>query len=76
MSAIKVSQSDHILSILKLGRSITPAEAYTLCGTLALHSRIAELRERGHDIRCELVRTAGGKTVGSYTLRGQLELAA
>lgn len=71
-----MTQCEHVLAILKLGRSITPAEAYTLCGTLALHSRIAELRSRGHDIRCELVRTAGGKTVGSYTLRGQLEIAA
>ena len=71
-----MSQCAKILSVLQAGGSITPAQAYDLCGTLALHSRIAELRERGHPIECELIETAGGKHVGRYTLRGQLSLIA
>ena len=62
------SQCQAILAHLEAGNTITPAQAYELCGTLACHSRIAELRERGYDIQCELVRTPGGKTVGCYSL--------
>ena len=62
------SQCDHILAILRTGRALTPLDAYVLVGTLAMHSRAAELRERGHDIRCEMVKVASGKRVGSYYL--------
>ena len=63
-----MTQCQAILAHLQAGNTITPAEAYALCGTLACHSRIAELREQGHDIRCELVRTPSGKHVGRYSL--------
>lgn len=45
-----------------------PAEAFEKFGSLALHSRIAELRERGHEITCELVEVPSGKHVGRYRL--------
>jgi hypothetical protein len=63
-----MSQCEAILAHLEEGNTITPAEAYALCGTLALHSRIAELRDRGYRIDCELVKTPSGKHVGRYTL--------
>lgn len=71
-----MSQCTKLLEHLKAGNSITPAQAYELCGTLALHSRIAELRGRGHAIDCELVETPSGKHVGCYTIKGQLSLLA
>mgnify|MGYP001619210729 CR=1 FL=1 len=63
-----MSQCAAILEVLQRGEMITPAQAYELCGTLALHSRISELRADFHDIRCELIRTASGKHVGQYSL--------
>ena len=63
-----VTQNQAILAHLEAGNTITPAEAYELCGTLALHSRISELRSQFYDIRCELVRTPAGKHVGCYSL--------
>lgn len=62
-----MTQCQTILAHLEAGNTITPAEAYELCGTLALHSRISELRHT-HDIHCELVTVASGKRVGRYSL--------
>jgi hypothetical protein len=64
-----MSQCDAILAHLEAGNTITPVEAFTMCGTLALHSRIAELRSLGYRIDCEIIRTPGGKNVGRYTLK-------
>jgi hypothetical protein len=62
------SQCDHILDEMRAGRAVTPKSAFKLCGTLALHSRISELRnKRGLVVNMELV-TENGKTFGSYTL--------
>jgi len=46
---------------------ITPLEAFRLYGTLATHSRVAELRERGVPVKCTLIKV-GGKHVGQYSL--------
>jgi len=62
-----ISQADAILAHLRAGNTITPAEAYSLFGCLALHSRIAELRERGHVIACRIVQ-AGRKHFGEYRI--------
>ena len=64
----KLSQCDYILAYLRSGNTLTPAEAYERFGSLALHSRVAELRERGHEIECELVEVPSGKHVGRYRL--------
>lgn len=64
------SQEARILAFLRSGRTLTPAVAYELCGTLACHSRIAALRQQGHDIRCRVVSVRGRK-FGEYTLHGQ-----
>lgn len=68
-----MSQNESLLNQLRAGRKITPASAYELCGTLALHSRICELRAAGHDIRGRIV-TEGRKRWGEYWLAGQLEI--
>ena len=46
---------------------ITPLEAFRLYGTLATHSRIAELRERGIDVETKMIRV-GDKMVGQYSI--------
>ena len=62
-----MSQNDLILDYLERGLTLTPLQAFNLCGTLALHSRIAELRHT-HDIHCEMVKVPSGKRVGCYSL--------
>lgn len=62
-----MSQNEAILEYLRAGNTITPAEAYSLCGSLALHSRIAELRAGGYRIDGE-IRTGNGKRWGEYWL--------
>ena len=73
-----MSQSDQIYAYLDAGNTIMPAEAFSLFGTLALHSRIAELRPvaqaKGKRIEKEMVETNSGKRVGRYRLVGQMEL--
>lgn len=62
------SQCSAILEWLEAGKCLTPAEAYGLFGTMVLHSRVAELRGRGHSIDCEMVDVGNGKRVGCYRL--------
>lgn len=62
-----MSQNDAILAHLEAGNTITPAEAYALCGSLALHSRISELRGHGYRIDMTL-RRENGKQFGEYYL--------
>ena len=62
-----MSQSARILDHLRMGLTLTPAQAYALFGTLALHSRIAELRGQGHRIGMETI-SKGGKRYGEYRL--------
>lgn len=61
------SQCFRILEHLRSGKTLTPFEAMQRFGTLALHSRIAELREAGWTVKCHLV-TVGEKQVGRYSL--------
>ena len=62
-----MSQCDKIRAHLEAGNTITPAEAYERFGTLALHSRIAELRRKGYRIDGEM-RHENGKHFGEYWL--------
>ena len=63
-----LTQSDAILEHLKTGQTITPMLAYELYGSLALHSRCAELRKAGHLIECEIRTTDNGRRFGVYRL--------
>lgn len=65
-----MSQCDQVLEVLQREGSITPAQAYERFGILAMHSRAAELRDRGYDVRCQ-IRTGGGKRWGCYSLLTQ-----
>ena len=62
-----MSQCEAIIRHLEAGNTITPAEAYALCGTLALHSRISELRHQGYRIDMEM-KSEGKKHWGEYWL--------
>lgn len=62
-----MSQTDLILQHLEAGNTITPAQAYAMCGTLALHSRIAEIRGRGYAIQKQM-HHEHGKVWGEYFL--------
>ena len=64
-----MTQCEAVLAHLQRGETLTPLTAFQLYGTLALHSRIAELRERGNIIHCEMVTVPSGKRVGSYSLQ-------
>ena len=68
-----MSQCETLLNHLRAGNRVTPASAYALCGTLALHSRIAELRAAGHQIEGRII-TEGKKRWGQYWLSGQINL--
>jgi hypothetical protein len=70
-----MSQCASIWAWMADGHTITPKEAYEKFGTLALHSRIAELRERGHEIHTEMI-TVNGKQVGRYSLISEPESRA
>ena len=61
------SQCDQVLEMLRAGGYVTPATIYEQTGSLAGHSRIAELRDRGHAIRCD-VHHCGRTKYGVYTL--------
>lgn len=63
-----MSQCANVFVHMKEHGSITPLEAFKRYGILALHSRIAELRERGHKIVTRMVETESGKRVGQYSL--------
>lgn len=44
------SQNSRLLAHLSRGRTITSLEAFRRFGVTSLHRRLAELRDRGHDI--------------------------
>lgn len=60
-----MSQDDKILAHLEAGNTVTPLDAFTIAGTLALHSLIARLRKRGYRIDMEM-RHDNGKHFGEY----------
>lgn len=61
------SQCEQILAAMKAGEVITPLRAFQLTGSLACHSRIAELREAGNTIICT-IKSEGRKRYGEYRL--------
>lgn len=62
-----MSQADALLAILLRGEVVTPAVAYQAVGSLACHSRMAELRDRGYPVECT-IKTDGKKRWGEYRL--------
>ena len=68
-----MSQVETILSALRRG-PLTKADIYYLGAGMSANSRIAELRARGFDIRCER-ELINGRAVYRYRLVGQLDLS-
>ena len=62
-----MSQTDQILQYLEAGNSITPREAYAMVGSLALHSRIADIRDRGYRVE-KIMHSENGRRWGEYFL--------
>ena len=65
---MKPTQCDAILAHLQAGHTLTADDAFRLCGTHVCHSRIAELRNRGHNIECQLVVRPDGRKIWQYRL--------
>lgn len=68
MSTRTETQEKMVLRYLLQHGSITAVEAYNLCGTMRLASRVFNLKEEGYDIYTERVPILGdnGKEVGHY----------
>lgn len=67
------TQGERVLQHLLGGQSITPLEALELYGSFRLSSIIFRLRERGYDIRTEMVTICKGTRVARYTLNQKKE---
>lgn len=52
-----MSQNQRILNYLKKGKSLTPLQALRLFDCWALSSRISNLKDEGHKIKTEIIRT-------------------
>jgi hypothetical protein len=62
-----MSQKQQIRKFLDTGRQITPARAYSLCGSLRLSERIRELKADGYPIKKEWVKVGKNKMVMGYS---------
>jgi hypothetical protein len=51
-----LTQEEKIFNYLKEGNSITPLEALEIFGCFRLGARIWSLKQKGYDIKCEIVR--------------------
>lgn len=60
------TQAEQILAALKQGRKITALDALNEFGCMRLGARVLELKDKGHDIRDEWVKTGKGKQVKRY----------
>lgn len=62
------SQNKKILEYMKKGNAITHLIALQKFDCARLAARILNLREAGHSIHTERVKTTSGKVIGKYTL--------
>lgn len=70
---VQETQDERVLQHLLSGKSITPLEALDLYGSFRLSSIIFRLRDRGYDIRTEMVTIRKGTRVARYTLNQKKE---
>lgn len=63
-----MSQNEAILKHLKSGKTLTALEALHQFGCLALHSRISDLRQMGHNILGPMIALPIGKRVCKYRM--------
>lgn len=69
--AAKPSQEDMILAHLKKGYSLTPLDALKLFGCFRLGARIWSLK-KVHRIEKTMISVGKGKSVASYSWKGEL----
>lgn len=62
------TQDAAILAHLKRGRSVTALSALHLFNCFRLAARVRALKDRGHRIKTDLIRTPSGKRVALYSL--------
>ena len=62
------TQTAQILAHFQKGKTLTFLEAIDEFGTTSLHRRLSDLKERGHSIESEWIRTDSGKRVKRYRL--------
>jgi hypothetical protein len=63
-----MTQTQMVLDALRAGRAITPLEALHEFGCFRLASRVLELRQMGHPIVVEKIKTPTGKHVARYRM--------
>lgn len=63
-----MTQCDRILADLQAGHALTALEALQRHQCLRLAARIDELRQQGHAIAAEKIKTPSGAHVASYRL--------
>lgn len=61
-------QKEMILAHLRVGLSLTVAEALTKYGIYALSQRVGELKRQGHPITSSLIEVKEGCRVAEYRL--------
>ena len=66
-----MSQADDLLFALKRLDYVDPWIALMELGIYRCAARIKDLRDEGHDIETEIVKTAGGARVARYWLKGK-----
>ena len=64
------SQNKLILSFLQKGNSLTPKEALKEFGCMRLASRIHDLKQEGHPIQSQRIKTPSGAYVSEYWMAG------
>ena len=60
------SQASRILAYMQQGNRITGIEALELFGCFRLPARIADIRDRGYEIKSETITLRNGKRVKDY----------
>jgi hypothetical protein len=63
-----MTQNEQILAALEQGDQITPIDALERFGCLRLGARIHDLRQKGHPICTEHLRTKNGAVVARYSM--------
>lgn len=62
------TQNAQILAHLEAGKTITALQAMDQYGCMRLSGRIYDLKQEGHAISKQMVKTASGKHVAEYWL--------
>lgn len=63
------SQNKAILKSLQRGEKLTPIDMLRRFGSLRASARIYDLRDKGFDIKTEIIKTPSGKRVAQYSLK-------